>query len=77
MRVQAKGKVTKNLDGVMTEKWVRGPRFAQHLSSILSGSAIQSVSRRLRGRGREMAKALVPTGAAVFSNSPKRWEISH
>ena len=47
MRVQAKGKVTKNLDGVMTEKWVQGPRFSQHLSSILSGSAIQDVSRRL------------------------------
>lgn len=77
MRVQAKGKVTKNLDGVMTEKWVRGPRFSQHLSSILSGSAIQDVSRRLCGRGRETAKALVPTGAAEFTNSPKRWEISH
>ena len=27
--------------------------------------------------GRETAKALVPTGAAIFTNSPKRWEISH
>lgn len=53
MRVQSMGKVTKNLDGVMTEKWVQGPRFSWYLSSILSGSAVHGVSCRLCGQGRE------------------------